>query len=208
MKKIMFNDKYGLTAAVLGGRKTMTRRIITGNYTNFSKVLIYPFDGVWHYKGYDEYGYSCILHPYYSVGEEVAVAQRYIDLKDSEAFYACVFKEDPYIPLECIKGEKGAYNKMFAKAAWMPNRIRITRIKAERLQDITYKDCLREGVIQSCDGFDMYTFDGWTRKKNEKSVQEYTNSAELAFAALIDKISGKGTWEKNPWVWAYEFELV
>lgn len=28
MKKIMFNDKYGLTEAVLSGRKTQTRRII------------------------------------------------------------------------------------------------------------------------------------------------------------------------------------
>ena len=28
MKKIMFNDKYGLTQAVLEGRKTQTRRII------------------------------------------------------------------------------------------------------------------------------------------------------------------------------------
>lgn len=28
MKKIMFNDKYGLTQAVLDGRKTFTRRII------------------------------------------------------------------------------------------------------------------------------------------------------------------------------------
>lgn len=27
MKKIMFNDKYGLTRAVLDGRKTQTRRI-------------------------------------------------------------------------------------------------------------------------------------------------------------------------------------
>ena len=29
MKKIMFNDKYGLTKAVLDGRKTQTRRIVT-----------------------------------------------------------------------------------------------------------------------------------------------------------------------------------
>lgn len=32
MKKIMFNDRYGLTQAVLDGRKTMTRRIIPGCY--------------------------------------------------------------------------------------------------------------------------------------------------------------------------------
>jgi len=29
MKKIMFNDRYGLTESVLSGRKTQTRRIIT-----------------------------------------------------------------------------------------------------------------------------------------------------------------------------------
>ena len=29
-----------------------------------------------------------------------------------------------------------------------------------------------------------------------------------AFAALIDKVSGKGTWESNPYVWVYEFELM
>lgn len=29
-----------------------------------------------------------------------------------------------------------------------------------------------------------------------------------AFAALIDKVSGRGTWASNPWVVAYEFELV
>ena len=28
MKKIMFNDKYGLTQAVFEGRKTQTRRIL------------------------------------------------------------------------------------------------------------------------------------------------------------------------------------
>ena len=29
-----------------------------------------------------------------------------------------------------------------------------------------------------------------------------------AFAALIDKVSGKGTWKSNPWVFVYEFELM
>ena len=29
-----------------------------------------------------------------------------------------------------------------------------------------------------------------------------------AFAALIDRISGKGTWQRNPWVYVYTFELL
>lgn len=24
---------------------------------------------------------------------------------------------------------------------------------------------------------------------------------------LVDKVSGKGTWESNPYVWIYDFEL-
>ena len=34
----------------------------------------------------------------------------------------------------------------------------------------------------------------------------YENARE-AYASLIDKISG-GTWERNPYVLAYDFELV
>lgn len=33
-------------------------------------------------------------------------------------------------------------------------------------------------------------------------------TAKKAYAALIDKISGKGTWDSNPYVFVYEFELV
>lgn len=29
-----------------------------------------------------------------------------------------------------------------------------------------------------------------------------------AFATLIDKVSGKGTFDSNPWVFVYEFEIV
>lgn len=40
MKKIMFKDRYGLTQAVLEGKKTLTRRIIPlcENDLNFLKV--------------------------------------------------------------------------------------------------------------------------------------------------------------------------
>jgi hypothetical protein len=33
------------------------------------------------------------------------------------------------------------------------------------------------------------------------------DSPRAAFASLIDKVSGKGTWKNNPWVIVYEFEL-
>lgn len=33
-------------------------------------------------------------------------------------------------------------------------------------------------------------------------------SPRYAYASLIDKISGKGTWDSNPYVFAYDFELL
>lgn len=33
-------------------------------------------------------------------------------------------------------------------------------------------------------------------------------TAKESFACLIDKMSGKGTWESNPYVWVYDFELI
>ena len=39
MKKIMFNDKYGLTKAVLEGKKTQTRRVISDKILDKIKLF-------------------------------------------------------------------------------------------------------------------------------------------------------------------------
>ena len=94
---------------------------------------------------------------------------------------------------------------MFVLAELMPHRIQITDIKVERLQDISEQECIYEGIRISKGNhngqrpFGEYTFDGW---------DDYSFDARTAFAALIDKVSGKGTWESNPWVFAYSFELI
>ena len=50
----------------------------------------------------------------------------------------------------------------------------------------------------------------------EKVLSAYSNGVDgnnyiepqEAFAKLIDKISGKGTWQSNPYAWVYDFELI
>lgn len=39
-------------------------------------------------------------------------------------------------------------------------------------------------------------------------VPKIYKNAKLAYADLIDHISGKGTWASNPYVFVYEFELI
>lgn len=194
MKKIMFNDRYGLTQAVIGGRKTMTRRLIPDEFFGLTwdtrgDTLVYE----------NEYGDFIDVrqskYTRYKVGEVVAVAQRYQDIFD---YSNCV---NPY-DWEDDDKPSGWTNKMFTKAELMPHRIRITGIKCERLQDIQDADCLKEGV-RYIPEINKFYFEDVSREEGF-----YFDNHREAFAALIDKVSGRGTWASNPLVVAYEFELV
>ena len=194
MKKIMFNDRYGLHQAVIEKRKTMTRCIINGDYED---VKVYHANGGWHIIAYTKDGDSVELKPAYDVGETIAIAQSYQTIR---------WPALPGIDWKAITDEvthsKGWTNKMFVKAEYMPYRIRITKIKLEQLQDISEEDCLREGLLAGKQEPKMYGF-----KLPKGTVLSFMTPRD-AFAALIDRISGKGTWRRNPWVFAYEFELV
>jgi hypothetical protein len=196
MKKIMFNDRYGLTQAVLDGKKMMTRRIVTidlYNQTDWKAVAEGDLEAVVDGDGDYHDIRNCGK---YRVGEEVAIAQSY------EAI-GLTFISPPDTQWGCTYEMQGYSNKMFVRADLMPHRIRITNIKVERLQDISDKDCMNEGVEK---WIDCYIVSGIMENQGKNNV--CFDTPREAFAALIDRISGKGTWQRNPWVFAYEFELL
>lgn len=202
MKKIMFNDRYGLTKAVLEGRKTQTRRIA---YTQNGFIVFDDED--FQLKKLDNGRTLLTLRDNrlkaarYKLGETIAIAQKYDDLvKDDEFYRLCGIHG---MPLECIKYEKGCTNKMFVRADLMPHHIRITRIRVERLQDISDEDCLEEGIWTRIGRWYCYDI----IKRGEEYYDPYPDPRE-AYSVLIDRISGEGTWESNPWVFVYDFELV
>ena len=79
MKKIMFNDKCGLTNAVVLGLKTMTRRMLPKHMRydseHCNKVFIRNNELVVDFGNGVEH--TCDLP--YKIGEEVAIAQKYKD---------------------------------------------------------------------------------------------------------------------------------
>ncbi len=123
--------------------------------------------------------------PYY-IDEEIAIAQRY-----SECFRAV-----------CLENSKGWNDKMFVMASLMPHRIKITDIRIEKLQNISDEDCLKEGIEQLNNEY------GYLMHTNICVFFNAFNTPKEAFASLIDKISGKGTWGSNPYVFVYDFELI
>ena len=192
MKKIMFNDRYGLTQAVIEGRKTMAMMLI--NIKSTSDVQVRIFAGYVQIIGRS--GDVCAEKKLsYKVGEVVALAQRYQDIFD---YSNCV---NPYAWEDDDK-PSGWTNKMLTKAELMPHQIRITGIKCERLQDISEEDCMKEGILGDVE-YDKYEVYGLFGNSDDGF-----DTPREAFASLIDKVSGRGTWDRNPWVVVYEFELV
>ena len=199
MKKIMFSDAFCLTLAVLNGSKTMIRQLLKIPKTCNGKE-VYSFNVLTNNAGtqcvdlVDENGDVLgIWKPHYEVGEVVAIAQPYKDIYPNADF--------EMVGDGFMTESAGWTNKMFVKASLMKRHIRITDIKVERLQDISDEDVLREGVWQMGELF-------YVNKTVGEAPEVAFPTAREAFWYLIDKISGKGTWESNPFVAAYSFELI
>ena len=200
----MFNDRFGLTDAVLQGRKTMTRRIVGDRMTE-DDIRAY-------FKGYTELADKAAP---YKVGEVVAVAQSYKSIH--EEMMNGDYGNSRYDAFRCamVAGTKGWDNKMFVKADLMPYQIRITDIKVEHLQDISEEDAIKEGVFKYDEPplhHEMDLYAPWPPfvkpYKHDGDNLKYRCKARYAFAYLINKVSGRGTWERNPYVFAYTFELL
>jgi len=194
----MFKDRYGLTEAVINGRKTMTRRNeLPQPCTNASKEEVSNVQ-------YDKKGHDALLisMAQYKVGDIVAVAQSYKDAGINPDYIVSHKKSDMFIT--AIQSP-GWTNKMFTRADLMPHRIRITGIRVERLQEITDEDCLREGIRYEKE---LATSRPYGCSNKYGAFVELGSTPREAFATLIDKVSGRGTWDINPYVVVYEFELV
>jgi len=218
MQKRMFNDRYMLTDLVLSGQKTQTRDVIKIQDERINHLRGWNLDYEFAEFGRAGEAPLRVCSKYY-VGEVVAVAQSYQKAYPNADFEMV----DKWTFMTESAGWK---NKMFVKAGLMPHSIKITNIRIERLQDISDDDCLAEGIeYDSAEGLPLY----WVSVSNEGISWEkykaldyevsrhecdgkpgiyFWDNPRQAFAKLIDKINGKGTWASNPYVWAYDFELV
>lgn len=219
MKKIMFNDRFLLTEAVLQGRKTQTRRIIKPKKNNFFLDMLsdenyMKHTGTLSYD--DEFGefriddaYAAYTYkPLYKVGEVVAVAQRYsvvlheyLTNNDHPKLYQSfiqLYLNESICPL--LKRSKGWRNKMFIEPDLMPHQVLITDVRVQRLQEITDEECVLEGIQK-------YDKIGDIQRYITPDRGLVSDDVKHCYSWMIDKISGKGTWEMNPFVFAYSFKL-
>lgn len=193
MKGICFKEP--LFHATVRGSKTQTRRIVKPQ----------PDDGqIWNsILGLE-------MKPRYKNGELLYLKEPYIDdLSMDKTFYK--FDKADFLEVQ----HKASYlfgtgvpptlwkNKLFMPQSAARYFIKITDVRFERLQEITEEDCIKEGIeaFTKDERVFKYGLEGWAWSDMPRSPIE-------AYARLIGQINGKGTWESNPFVFVYDYELM
>jgi len=220
-KPILFSTP--MVQAILGDRKTMTRRIV-----KFPK----DFDGRNVYSN-DPHGlkYSRSddmierLFPKYKVGDVLWVREtwRIISWGDGDPFRIqykdMTVRSGVYLPEEnalkyfiqcehdCLKAglprdRDGIwrFNAKNAPTRWRPS-IFMPRSAARIFLKVTR---VRVEILQDISGEDAMK----EGVKIESMWPLCIGDSYRAFSILWESINGKGSWDANPWVWVYEFERV
>lgn len=82
--------------------------------------------------------------------------------------------------------------------------LEITDVRVERLQDISEKDAIAEGIVAGRYGNEGNWQKGFYLLDSNQPYQ----AAKDAFCALWQSIYGVDSFYKNPWVWVIEFKRV
>jgi hypothetical protein len=188
-KPILFNTE--MVRAILDGRKTMTRRIVKNEKIFQAAAKIGEISSALIDKReLEKHDLSYILQfcPFGTVGDGLWVRETWSEYEDNYFYRASIdLLEDKE-----LDQMKYGFNK-WKPSLFMPKsacrlKLRITNIRVERLNDISRGDAMQEGC----------PFQNLAKVNNPISW----------FMNLWESINGKGSWDKNPWVWVVEFEKL
>jgi hypothetical protein len=204
-KPILFSTQ--MIQAILESKKTQTRRIIKpqpskrlcagfviagGNKNDIGKVM---FSDSLPVVGKD--GAEYIKAPF-KPKEILWVRETWF--KNEECL---LYKASKYEKTKAYHGRNGWVQIKWRPSIFMPREaarifLRVTNVRAERLQEISAHECVLEGID---------TGDILLNTPKDGNFAEY---AKEQFKRLWDSINAKRgyCWDTNPWVWVIEFERV
>lgn len=179
---MIFNAE--MVRAVLDGRKTQTRRMLTPRQLKMIDTAAaigecYPLEsGHQHENSQSYYREWC---PFGAVGDRLWVRETFGDCGER-----LVYRSDSKDGAQCKV-------KRWVPSIHMPHwasriTLEITGVRVERLNDISEDDAKAEGAPTECCVIGDKHF--------------------LGFRSLWRSIYGADSWQANPWVWVIEFKRV
>ena len=191
MKGILFNSDN--IQAIVEGRKTQARRVIKPQpvcYIPESNI-----NGMFMFGLETNYNSDApfLMKPRYQVGETVYIKEAIHRFNVEYASYSLDFAPVMFMQSANRFHWRWARDKLSPRS--LPREaaryfIMITDVGVERLQEISWLDCLAEGIQEDRDGF---------------FYRCHYSVPQGAYIELWNSIN-KQKWESNPWVWVYSFE--
>ena len=195
-----------MVQAILDGRKAQTRRIIKPQYEVSGSIWTSIKTKTWMYQSkIENCEFLLKVCPYGQVGDILWVRETWLKtmIRDEEGwFYIYIYRAD------C--NEYDDYKGEWKPSIFMPKeasriKLEITDIRVERVQDISNADIIAEGIKKIDGPVIGYPF-GIPFNYNN-GIANYTTPRE-AYMELWESINGKGSWNKNPWVWCISFKRL
>jgi hypothetical protein len=197
--------------AILAGRKTQTRRVITQLYRlqKHGGPLLsgHPVGDSNDPDNPIGFMTGCgIERPTYSSGDILCVRETWCKIKET------IITDDFSVNYFLYKATDEKPTQLHWRSPrFMPREaarifLRVAGVRAERVQGITAEDCIAEGVDLE-----------WTEEMPKPGYMSLAYSEKVvkpafikAYHELWDDLNAKRGygWDKNPWVWAYTFERV
>lgn len=226
-RPILFSGPMVL--AILAGRKTQTRRIVSKSNSCTSppwdrlefddkkipsRVCTFADNGYLHVatkpeppEAGDEWWTMNRVYPHIEAGDRLWVRETFaIELQSDIVVEGCAVASggDPEVYYRADGEDQW-------KCGWRPSihmprwasriNLEVTGVRVERVQDISEADAKAEGMFQFADT-------GIWGSGNPTAGPMCGDSAKDAFRLLWEKINGDGSWGVNPWTWVIEFKRI
>ena len=202
MKEIGMLFSSEMVRAILGERKTQTRRLardcrIDGHGNAWQGKWNFGQD-VWGTPHVDRWKKPC------NVGDRIYVRETWGVLNDKYHRY-CYLVDSQY--------PQGRSRQQLVGNRWRPSIhmpkaaariwLEVTDVRIERLQDISEKDAIAEGIDMESE-FASLCIDLETDPYSNDLVR---NSAAITVFKKLWEVTC-GSWDANPWVWVIEFKQI
>lgn len=189
MRTIIFNNVFNETNYVLSGIKTQMRDHACSGDMEIS-FCTDEKDGLLTVFSED----FEVAKAHYKAGEvlDIGVLKRTIDVDSSDY----VGDRQRIIAPPLVR-----YN-----TEMLHRSIQITRVRIERLKDISDEECFKEGVLRIGDN---YGFEFFNSINGNFAFSTFVfNSPRDAFSSKICKEKGAYAWDSNPYMFVYDFKLI
>ncbi len=128
--------------------------------------------------------------------------------EDEPENWDVIYRADPELGGGWADGEGNTIEAPWKSDRDMPRwasriLLEVVSVRVERLNDISDKDAIAEGISR--------VGPGWERWHPDQDDAEHTGSTQkprLSYMGLWESINGAGSWDANPWVWVVEFKRV